>query len=580
MNNKFDMNKEITPKTIESIKFRIPLYQRPYAWEEKQIKQLLDDLYIQFKKTKQENYYIGILSVAETQDKQFQFDLIDGQQRVTTLILIGKAALKYHDEWKFFTKGRLELYGRNAEQSILDSDDAGDTKSINKMQKTIEIAKKYFERLDIKDVKEFSKFIYEKAAFFISKIPSNYTILDKIKHFVRINNRGKQLENHEILKVQLISQIEDKNKSDVLKIWNDMLAHLTGMRVDEGENTLRKILDKPNEKPQSPNSSEMFYMPITTVPEFLLIALARYLKDKKKDEFDAKKFTFDTDKLIETFSKSMKKENEDILNFVKIIEKQVKILKSYFIYISRSGNKVQYTFWHKNDEKSEDVYLTNFDDKSEKYKKHLKAIQSFLHVSTEPHLWLVDAFDWCKEQCNFSTPNVIEFVKKLEDIDNGLIRSTRKLTPIENIEDMEYGKISHYWFYRLDYELWKSYHPIRAENSLWPKVSLENNEKNLIKNFCFRRCSSIEHINPQNPIEKDANENIHSFGNLALISGSRNSKFSNLPSEGKKQIIIDSEYTESLKMAHSLWSRNETVEQNGQKMHEILYKAVYGNNPK
>lgn len=575
MNDHF--NEPITPAKIaeiETMKFRIPLYQRPYAWEEKQVLQLLGDLHDQFEKNKDEHYHIGILSVAKTRDDPHRFDIIDGQQRITTLMLIGKAASKF-DDWKsFIGNKRLELYGRRADQEFLDSDGTDESTNIE-MRTAVNTAKKYFEDHKAEQA-EFSRFIFKKTAFFVSEVLSAYTILDKNRQFVRMNNRGRQLENHEILKVQLTSKVDDEpEQSEVLKKWNDMLDYLTGTKDTNGRETLEEILgQKSNGKQESSDGNELFYKPITTVPEFLLIALERYLK--KENKFDSEKFSPATDKLLQTFEVLGK---QDIVGFANVIEEQVRILRSYFIRISRDGsNKVQYKFASKDDAKSEYVYSSNFIDKDNR-KQHLKAVQSFLHVSTEPHHWLVPAFDWC-ENCSDGKINAEDFVKELEKIDNDLIDTDRrKLTSIKELEEMVYGNISHYWFYRLDYELWKSYQN-KSDEKTWAGISSETeNVKKLFENFRFRRCSSIEHINPQKPTEGKVIEDVDSFGNLALISGSRNSKFGNDLTEGKKQLILASEYTESIKMAHFLWFGNGNIKKAGETMYKILYYAVYSKKP-
>gem|GEM_PF-4369312 len=63
----------------------IPRYQRAYAWEDKEITQLIDDINgIDFS----ENYYIGSLVVARVKDKMETYEVVDGQQRLTTLYLL------------------------------------------------------------------------------------------------------------------------------------------------------------------------------------------------------------------------------------------------------------------------------------------------------------------------------------------------------------------------------------------------------------------------------------------------------------------------------------------------------------
>lgn len=65
----------------------IPRYQRAYAWEDKEIGQLIDDINdIDIDST--ENYYIGSLIVSKIQGKTETYEVVDGQQRLTTLFLL------------------------------------------------------------------------------------------------------------------------------------------------------------------------------------------------------------------------------------------------------------------------------------------------------------------------------------------------------------------------------------------------------------------------------------------------------------------------------------------------------------
>lgn len=67
--------------------FSIPIYQRQYVWKEKEIHQLMDDFYIAGKDNK-DTYYLGTLICLE---EGSVFKVCDGQQRLTTLILLLKA---------------------------------------------------------------------------------------------------------------------------------------------------------------------------------------------------------------------------------------------------------------------------------------------------------------------------------------------------------------------------------------------------------------------------------------------------------------------------------------------------------
>ena len=519
------MNTLLTPATIDKTTFRIPLYQRPYAWEGAEVRQLLEDLRENFKKTPDDHYHIGILSVAKTSDDKcrfdasFDFDLIDGQQRITTLMLIGKAAKSYWKGWEgFLTHDRLHLYGRKEDQADLLCE-IGKEWNL-KMKAAACTACEVFEKHD--DAQAFSKCIYEHAAFFLAEVPTGYSLMEKNQQFVRMNNRGKQLEKHEILKVQLIPRIDEQKRNKAFATWNDMANCLTGLGDNENSESAEKgesleaILQATDDGKEL-NGGEALYTSIVSNPEFLLIALARYCKEA---------ISHNKDKLIETFHEKLLRGDDStvaaaIHAFIDVLEKQVKLLEKCFIFISKGG---VYEL-----SESEELSL-DFGDESNG-KKRLIVVQSFLYVSREPHHWLIPAFDWCSEFLEKKV-DAEKFISELERIDNALVPDAeRKL----ELKDMNYGNVSHYCFYRLDYELWKFYGK-KQENKIWSKLPDDDGVKKLVRDFRFRSCGSVEHIIPQNPITATpGTQPDHSFGNLALISGSRNSKFSNLGMEGKKK---------------------------------------------
>ncbi|MFN3313290.1 MAG: DUF262 domain-containing protein [Hyphomonas sp.] len=70
----------------EQIRYEIPAYQRPYSWEKGNVEQLLDDVWEAFA-ANDEEYFIGSLITIE-REKGRLYDVVDGQQRLTTLNLI------------------------------------------------------------------------------------------------------------------------------------------------------------------------------------------------------------------------------------------------------------------------------------------------------------------------------------------------------------------------------------------------------------------------------------------------------------------------------------------------------------
>src|SRR6218665_241647 len=78
-------------KKIESLKdyfFIVPDYQREYVWEsEKQVSRFLQDINTEFdlSKSNQSSYFIG--STIIVKNKVGSYDVVDGQQRLTTIVI-------------------------------------------------------------------------------------------------------------------------------------------------------------------------------------------------------------------------------------------------------------------------------------------------------------------------------------------------------------------------------------------------------------------------------------------------------------------------------------------------------------
>src|SRR5262245_58485796 len=65
----------------------VPDYQREYVWTDKEVQQLLDDINEQVEAGTTSEYFIGTVLVSPGRTKA-EFEVIDGQQRLTTLFLL------------------------------------------------------------------------------------------------------------------------------------------------------------------------------------------------------------------------------------------------------------------------------------------------------------------------------------------------------------------------------------------------------------------------------------------------------------------------------------------------------------
>lgn len=227
-----NLNKSL--KDIFQSKYIVPLYQRNYAWAQDEIEQLLQDLYENFKKSKTNstlNYFIGSLVVLKRKDGLYE--VIDGQQRLTTLSLLLKI-LEQVKEPKLFYESRPEV------EAFFDSYyRTGNTRDVtfnhkvSHLIKAVDLLKQSIvnpdevneKRLfDIENFDRFKNFVFENVVLVRVEIPQD---TDVANYFEIMNNRGEQLQKHEILKSYLIETLKDENgkyfekqQDEFSKIWD------------------------------------------------------------------------------------------------------------------------------------------------------------------------------------------------------------------------------------------------------------------------------------------------------------------------------------------------------------------------
>lgn len=219
--------------------FRIPDYQRGYAWNpDKELSDLWKDILRLFKTTKDANeesnkekyHYMGMLSLQQIENEDLKkenlletnsFYIVDGQQRITSLVIIIQTIIRYLNEEDIETVEYKELikgddgykFGyseyRNSEEkdyfneTIYNNKD--DDIGKNLYLQNICTAKKYIEKqlnyLDDDKIVGLLELILNNLKFNIYFITKEF---DVRVTFETMNNRGKPLTNLELLKNRLM----------------------------------------------------------------------------------------------------------------------------------------------------------------------------------------------------------------------------------------------------------------------------------------------------------------------------------------------------------------------------------------
>ncbi|WP_296956265.1 DUF262 domain-containing protein [Porphyromonas sp. oral taxon 278] len=209
----------------------IPLYQRAYAWEDEEIKQLIDDI-----NDSTGDYYIGSLIVAKIKGQEEQYEVVDGQQRLTTLYLL-LHYLASRVGWSGEV-GKMLSFGcrpnsnytlthiqdlLSDEKSLANGEDKLDHSICNGLkiiqQKFVPEARRG-KRGKVGDAIDVDAFVerLKRVILYRIEVPEH---TDLNRYFEIMNTRGEQLEQHDILKARLMGDLSAGPEQEFFaRVWN------------------------------------------------------------------------------------------------------------------------------------------------------------------------------------------------------------------------------------------------------------------------------------------------------------------------------------------------------------------------
>ena len=275
--------------------YSIPLYQRGYAWGREEIWQLLDDLKEAFDFDHDRNYYIGSLTTFLRTDVSGRqtYELIDGQQRTITLSLLLRLLAQFVPSKipSFRLLEHLRFENRPDAESFLATFDehpdeaptspAPFRHAVDAMLDHPVFGAEYRVMLP-----EFAKFVRSHAVAFLITMPPE---TDVSAYFEIMNNRGVQLEFHELLKAKLMARLpEDVDKVLFDLLWTacsrmdgylaECLDEKTATILEKGESWIRLGRDSVKIGNMTVGSGAVRSV-IPDFPNFLLHVLRVYLNN-------------------------------------------------------------------------------------------------------------------------------------------------------------------------------------------------------------------------------------------------------------------------------------------------------------
>lgn len=614
------MKFETTLKTVEDIvrgnyEFVIPVYQRPYVWDDEEIKKLLGDILNTFNSVNYQDskYFVGNTYVIKSSNKirENQFELIDGQQRFTTFWLLANAFkllsidtdLTDYLEITYPTKAkdirfdfeiRIEvanyLKGLLDNSSYLKFSDVSEKEFLKFIAKGVETIKHFItSEVEKEQRSAFGNFIYRNVCFVFNIAPQN-TDLNAL--FTALGTSGIQLQQSDILKARLLDKIDSGFREKFSKIWEacENMSNYFEKNVADVFHFDRTIIKSEDFKVFDPaffsvnensNGVENFHQ-AKTISEII-----------SYDDVDVEINNIDIDDsakcrsiisfntlLIHTYRIfNLQKTRDDFEHAVdpKTLLSTIKLdtfhtpeeTEFFFLLLW----KVRYTFdkyvvkwrFEEDNDNDEKLLLTEIVTKKSRDKNYFsrtnlpysssQMLQSVLYFTGgfSQQYWLTPFLLLLLEDDSLSPDQILA---ELEKIDNLMLPGDKKEISIQlasqtkrnekialstlDVLDKSHGtNFNHYWFYKLEYILWKNW---------------TNRQDVQFKNYRITSKNSVEHVFPQNhefgdKLEFSEHYWLNSFGNLGLLSVGENSKYNNQDVKKKKVDFDKKETYDSLKLA-------------------------------
>lgn len=561
----------------------IPRYQRAYAWEDKEIVQLIDDI-----NDSTGDYYIGSLVVAKVKGKVKgkveTYEVVDGQQRLTTLYLLLHYLVSYGGlegevgkTLSFDCRPNSNYTLTHIQGLLLDRNSLADNE--DRLEQSImnglKVIDQKFTTGDAIDVADFIDRLKSVILYRI-EVPEH---TDLNRYFEIMNTRGEQLEQHDILKAQLMGYLSNRCEQEFFaRVW-DACSDMTGyvqmhfakeerekifgsgwnnepsddwndykvcLAMEQGEDhkvSIMSIIEPSFEVEVSDGKLEddktkIRFESIIGFPHFLLHVLRVFLSVESisMDEEKVLGSLLDDKRLLNDFNEVI---SYGRMGGKRIEDNKGEFARRFIMFLLRSRFlfdqfiiKREYAGDDQDGRWSLKELCTSgaWSAKKPYYANTRLRYENEWEKTYKPRnkecLMIQSAL-----RVSYTSPKVMHWITRLLewlfDDKTEIHKLTDKAERIaaEAVQTFlkagEYKlgvQTPHVVFNYLDYLLWKK-------------------DKEKYEEFVFEFRNSVEHWYPQHPSEGTIEvwDGVDTFGNLCIISRSVNSKFSNLPPGSKMQ---------------------------------------------
>ena len=607
--------------------YSIPIYQRAYAWTEKEINTLIDDVYDYYQRESNQNYYIGSLVIhSDTDDVT---SVIDGQQRLTTLSLLicylknesqySDLATKIDVSLNFESRKRSTdifriLKNKENFEKILDLD--------NELVDGYRVIRKKFQEKDGSSSSDkfdegYFKYLLENVILIKNELPKD---TDLNHYFEIMNNRGEQLEKHEIVKAYLLGRLrpeDSKGRSVISEVWNacqrlDKYVQI-GFKPEVREQLFSEkwnqfrptdftqvisafpnydnssdfkavslydmLLMTPHPEKSDKTDDTGRYHSIINFPNFILQVL-KLFKDKETFDwnYELRGISLDDKRLVDQFKQQITSK-QGVYEFMYLLLKTRFVFDNYVIKTdSINDNSSDDSNWslHKpymltrksRNTKKLSPRNTFYDD--DETQNIVVKIESMFQVTDTRQIYKSFLFGLLQI---LNDDAVLDNKKLL--VEKLLAFASQRFTSLTKDKDVSVFDSGvdtpNYIFNFLDFVLW--YQETHGAN-----------RGIRASDFEFKYRNSVEHFYPQNPNadeghEKLPSKKLNNFGNLCIMARGHNSLRSNLMPDAKirefKSTNQSLKFELMQKMAEDdgIWDIDQISKQ-GQQMKDILTEFV------